>query len=94
MSWSATAVGKPSEIAGKIAGQLASSRSQSGHAEVFDAIESAVAASVKGVPDEQTGSYPAIKNVVVETSGHIDQHAATVTLSIRTITEYQKPAAA
>lgn len=88
MSWSIFAVGKPSEIGQKVKNALASSRSQSNHAAVFDGIEAAVDAAVSGVKDESVSeTWSQQRQIVVESSGHVSSDAAQVTLAIRTVYE-------
>ncbi|MDB4876450.1 MAG: hypothetical protein JWM41_2896 [Gemmatimonadetes bacterium] len=94
MSWGITQIGKPTEIAGKVTRALASSRHQSNHVGVFDAIESGVAAAVAGISDRTDYDTTFVERLIlVETGGHIDGSSASVTLSIKTINDHQsKPA--
>lgn len=73
MSWSITAIGKPSEIAQKVKDALVSSRAQSGHGPVFDHIEGAVEQAFDGAQDAvDYGTSLSTRTVLVESTGHID----------------------
>ena len=88
MSWSFAVVGKPSEVGSKVRNALKPSRSQSSHEELFNGIEHAVDAAVKGIDDETTGPYSTKRTLLVESCGHIDPNGASVTFTIKTFHEY------
>lgn len=96
MSWSITAIGKPSEIAQKVKDALVSNRAQSGHGPVFDHIEGAVEQAFVGAQDAvDYGTSLSTRIVLVESSGHIDASGGgSFELNARTIYGTEpKPAA-